>query len=186
MRTIGGPTYGIIALLFVAAANLGTAVAGVYSSSIGLRHFPALQHMRWPTLLLISIVPVGVVGLVIPDLFFANFGTFLAFIGVGFAPLCGIQITDYYFLRGRRVDVRGLFEGGPASTYAYWGGFNPASIIGMAAGVGTYLYLLNPVTYASRSPYEFLTASLPTAVIAGVAFAIVTLIVNKPAGKGGY
>ncbi len=186
MRTIGGPVYGIIALIFVAAANLGTAVAGVYSSSIGLRHFPALQNLHWPTLLLISILPVGVVGLIIPDLFFANFGTFLAFIGLGFAPLCGIQITDYYFLRGRRVDVRGLFEGGPTSTYAYWRGFNPASIIGMAAGVGAYLYLLNPITYVSRSPYEFVTASLPAAVAAGVAFAIVTLVVNKPAGKGGY
>lgn len=186
MRTVGGPVYGIIALIFVAAANLGTAVAGVYSSSIGLRHFPALQHLHWPTLLLISILPVGVVGLFIPDLFFANFGTFLAFIGLGFAPLCGIQIVDYYLLRGRRVDVRGLFEGEPSSTYAYWGGFNPASIVGMAAGVGTYLYLLNPITYASSSPYEFLTASLPSMVAAGVAFAIVTLVVNKPAGKGGY
>jgi NCS1 family nucleobase:cation symporter-1 len=127
-----------------------------------------------------------VVGLLIPDLFFANFGTFLAFIGLGFAPLCGIQIVDYYLLRGRRVDVRGLFEGGPSSTYAYWGGFNPASIVGMAAGVGTYLYLLNPITYVSNSPYEFLTASLPSMVTAGVAFAIVTLIVNKQAGKGGY
>ena len=133
MRTVGGPVYGAIALLFVAAANLGTAVAGVYSSSIGLRHFPALQNLNWPTLLLISIVPVGIVGLLIPDLFFANFGTFLAFIGLGFAPLCGIQIADYYLLRGRRIDVRGLFEGGTGGTYVYWGGFNPASIIGMPA-----------------------------------------------------
>ncbi|MEO6607787.1 MAG: cytosine permease [Aestuariivirga sp.] len=186
MRSIGGPFYGVIALLFVAAANLGTAVAGVYSSSIGLRHFPALQHLNWPALLLISILPVGVVGLFIPDLFFANFGTFLAFIGLGFAPLCGIQIADYYFLRGRSVDPRGLFEGGPRSTYRYWGGFNPASIIGMAAGVGTYLYLLNPISYASNPPYQYITASLPTAVVAGVVFAIVTLAVNKPAKKGGY
>lgn len=186
MRSIGGPFYGAIALLFVAAANLGTAVAGVYSSSIGLRHFPALQHLNWPALLLISILPVGLVGLFIPDLFFANFGTFLAFIGLGFAPLCGIQIVDYYFLRGRSVDPRGLFEVGPQSTYRYWGGFNPASLIGMAAGVGTYLYLLNPVTYASSSPYQYITASLPAAALAGVVFAIVTLAVNKPAKKGGY
>lgn len=186
MRSIGGPFYGVIALLFVAAANLGTAVAGVYSSSIGLRHFPALQHLNWPALLLISILPVGLVGLFIPDLFFANFGTFLAFIGLGFAPLCGIQIADYYFLRGRSVDPRGLFEGGPQSTYRYWGGFNAASIIGMAAGVGTYLYLLNPISYASNPPYQYITASLPTAMVAGVVFAIVTLAVNRPAKKGGY
>lgn len=186
MRTVGGPTYGIIALLFVAAANLGTAVAGVYSSSIGLRHFPALQHLSWPMLLLVSIAPVGIVGLFIPELFFANFGTFLAFIGLSFAPLCGIQITDYYFLRRRRVDARGLFDGGPQGSYRFWGGFNVASIVAMIAGVLTYLYLLNPITYVSRWPYEYVTASLPTAVIAGAVYALLTVFVVRPSGKGGY
>jgi len=186
MRTVGGPVYGVIALLFVAAANLGTAVAGVYSSSIGLRHFPALQHLHWPTLLLLSIAPVGVVGLFIPELFFANFGTFLAFIGLGFAPLCGIQIVDYYLLRRRRIDPRGLFAGGRGSAYRFWGGFNPASLAGMVAGVATYLYFLNPITYASQWPYEFLTASLPAAAVAGLAHALATVLVVKPAGKGDY
>ncbi|MDR0808027.1 MAG: cytosine permease [Gemmobacter sp.] len=186
MRTVGGPIYGIIALLFVAAANLGTAVAGIYSSSIGLRHFPALQNLHWPTLLLLSIVPVGIVGLVIPDLFFANFGTFLAFLGLGFAPLCGIQIVDYYLLRRRRIDVRGLFDSSENSAYRFWGGFNPACLIAMAAGVLTYLYLLDPLTYESRWPYEYLTASLPTAVVAAVVYALVTILWVKPAGKGDY
>lgn len=186
MRTVGGPIYGVIALLFVAAANLGTAVAGVYSSSIGLRHFPALQNLRWPALLLISIAPVGIVGLFIPELFFANFGTFLAFIGLGFAPLCGIQITDYYFLRKRSIDVRGLMESGPHSAYRFWGGFNPASIVAMGAGILTYLYLLNPITYASRWPYEYVTASLPTAIVAGGVYALVTTLMVRRSGKGGY
>ncbi len=186
MRSIGGPIYGVIALLFVAAANLGTSVAGVYASSIGLRHFPALQRLSWPMLLLISIAPVAIVGVVIPELFFANFGTFLAFIGLGFAPLCGIQIADYYFLRGRRVSVRGMFETGPGGAYRFWGGFNPAALIAMAAGIACYLYLLDPITYASRWPYDILTASLPTAVVAGIVHVIVTNILVKPAGKGGY
>jgi NCS1 family nucleobase:cation symporter-1 len=186
MRTIGGPTYGIIALIFVAAANLGTSVAGVYASSIGLRHFPTLQNLSWPMLLLLSIAPVAVVGVVIPELFFANFGTFLAFIGVSFAPLCGIQIVDYYVLRKRRVSVRGLFETGTQSDYRFWGGFNIASLIAMAVGVGCYLYLLNPLTYVSRWPYELLTASLPTAAVAALVYWIVTLAIVKPAGKGDY
>lgn len=50
----------------------------------------------------------------------------------------------------------------------------------------TYLYLLNPVSYASHSPYEFLTASLPTAVVSGIVYAVITLAVNKPSGKGSY
>jgi NCS1 family nucleobase:cation symporter-1 len=34
--------------------------------------------------------------------------------------------------------------------------------------------------------YDFLTASLPTAVVAGAVYALITLLVVKPAGKGGY
>lgn len=186
MRAVGGPVYGVIALLFVAAANLGTAVAGVYASSIGLRHVPAFSKLSWPMLLLISIAPVGVVGLFIPELFFANFGTFLAFIGLGFAPLCGIQIADYYLLRRRHINVRGLFVGGEGKPYHFWGGVNPAAILAMAAGVGTYLYLLNPITYVSRWPYEFTTAALPTLVVGAVVYVLATLMLVKPNGKGDY
>lgn len=53
-------------------------------------------------------------------------------------------------------------------------------------GFGTYLYLLNPVSYASHSPYEFLTASLPTAVVGGLVYLIATLAIVRPAGKGDY
>ena len=38
------------------------------------------------------------------------------------------------------------------------------------------LYLLNPVSYASRAPYDILTASLPTAVVAGVVVALDTVV----------
>jgi len=186
MRTIGGPVYGIIALLFVAAANLGTAVAGVYASAIGLRHFPGLDRVSWPKLLLITIAPVVLVGLFIPELFFANFGSFLAFIGMAFAPLCGIQIADYFFLRHRRIDVRAMFVGGPGTTYRFWSGFNPAALLAMAGGCGTYLYFLNPLTYVSHAPYDYTTATLPTLVVSGLIHIVVTRIVVKPAGKGGY
>ncbi|TGP18207.1 MULTISPECIES: cytosine permease [unclassified Mesorhizobium] len=186
LRTIGGPIYGVVALIFVAAANLGTAVAGVYASSIGLRHIPVLSRSPWPVLLAISLAPVAIVGLLIPEMFFANFGTFLAFIGLGFAPLCGIQIVDYYFIRRGNVNVRGLFETGPNAEYRYWGGFNPASIIAMVCGFVTYNYILNPISYASRFPYEYLTASLPTAVVGGGVYWLLTILFVRPAGKGGY
>ncbi|MBC8050333.1 MAG: cytosine permease [Chitinophagales bacterium] len=186
LRTVGGPTYGVIALLFVGAANLGTTMAGIYASAIGLRHIPGLERLGWPWLLFITILPVALVGLLIPELFFASFGMFLAFIGVGFAPLCGIQITDYYVLRRGRVDVRGLFEDKPQSAYRYWGGFNIAALIAMAAGVMIYLYLLNPVTYEARWPYQFVTASLPSALGAAIVYWVVTRLLVIPAGHGAY
>ena len=183
---LGGNTYGVIALLFVIAANLGTAIAGVYATGIGLRQVPAFADTPWSVIVLMGLLPVAAVSILVPDLFFSNFGTFLAFIGVFFAPLCAIQIVDFFLLRGQRINIRGIYQHGEGTPYHYWGGFNPAAIVAMAAGFGTYLYLLNPVSFASHSPYEYLTASLPTAFVGGLVYLILTLTIVKPAGKGDY
>lgn len=183
---LGGSFYGVIALLFIIAANFGTAVAGVYATAVGLKQIPALGRTGWKTVLLIGLVPVAVVGIVLPDLFFDNFGSFLAFIGVFFAPLCAIQIVDFLLLRRQRINIRGIYQTGPGSPYQYWAGFNPAAILGMAAGFFTYLYLLNPLSYVSAPSYEYLTASLPTAVVGGVVYWIATLVIVRPAKLGDY
>jgi len=131
--------------------------------------------------------PLGiVVCIVIQEWFFNNFGTFLAFIGVTFAPLVAIQIVDYFILRKQKISVRALYERSPDSDYAYWGGFNIAALAAMVVGFFVYIYLLDPLTYESHSPYEYLTASLPTAVVAGVVYLILTKILVQPAKKGGY
>lgn len=186
LRTVGGTTYAIVALAFVTAANLGTTVAGIYCSAIGLRNYSFAEKLPWPVLLAATIAPVALVGVLLPELFFANFGTFLAFIAITFAPICGMQIVDYYILRKGRISVRAIFEGRAGTAYRFWGGVNPAAIAGMAAGFCTYIYLLNPITYESRFPYEYISASLPTVVVAGLVYYLVTRLVVMPAGKGGY
>lgn len=186
LTQLGGPVNGAIALLFVIAANFGTAMIGVYASAVGLKHIPAMGRLSWKMTLLIAIAPVALVGIFLPDLFFNSFGSFLAFIGVFFAPLVAIQITDYFLIRGQKISIRAIYDPSPDSAYGYWAGFNPAAILGMAAGFFTYIYLLDPLTYASHSPYEYLTASLPTAVVGGLVYFIVTKLLVKPAKRGGY
>ncbi|HEV7986399.1 MAG TPA: cytosine permease, partial [Steroidobacteraceae bacterium] len=178
LRSVGGPTYAIIALVFVSAANFGTAITGIYSSAIGLRNFAAVERMSWSTLLLITIAPVALVGALIPELFFARFGAFLAFLGVAFAPLCGIQIADYFLLRRRVIDIRAIYGRDPAKPYRSIGGFNPAALLALGLGCAIYLKLLNPLTYASSGPYRFLTASLPAATCAAGCYLIVTRLIG--------
>lgn len=184
--TLGGPLFGSIALLFVIAANLGTAVIGVYASALGLRHLPVINTLPWKWVLVLAIAPVAAVGIAIPDAFFNNFGTFLAFIGVMFAPLCGIQIVDYFFLRQQQISIRSLYDTSPRARYYFLGGFNLAAILAMAIGFGVYIYLLDPVAYTSRAPYQYLTASLPTFFVGGLSYWLLTLILNKPRNWGGY
>jgi NCS1 family nucleobase:cation symporter-1 len=185
LRTVGGPGYAIVSLAFVTAANFGTTTAGIYASAIGLRNFSGLQRRSWTTLLLITIMPVALVGIFIPELFFAKFGNFLAFIGVAFAPLCGIQITDYFVLRRRRIDIRAIYEVQAGRPYYFWRGINPAAILALAAGCCTYVSLLNPLTYHSRGPYAYMTASLPAAAAAALVYLLASVFVIR-AGRGGY
>lgn len=168
LRTVGGPAYALVALAFVTAANFGTAIAGIYASSLGLRNFRALERRSWDALLAITLAPVACVGVFIPELFFAGFGNFLALIGVAFAPLCGIQVADYFFVMRRRVSLHGLYDHTPSSPYWYRGGWNPAALTALAAGCAVYVALLDPLTYASARPYRFMTASLPAALAAGL------------------
>jgi nucleobase:cation symporter-1, NCS1 family len=185
LRIVGGPTYAIISLAFVTAANFGTTTAGIYASAIGLRNFAALQKWTWTTLLLITIAPVALVGIFIPELFFAKFGNFLALIAVAFAPLCGIQIVDYFVLRRGRIDIRAIYASEPGRPYYFWRGVNPAAMIALAAGCLTYVAILNPLSYDSAALYPFLTASLPSAVAAALVYFLTSLLVIR-AGRGGY
>src|SRR5699024_5851932 len=83
-------------------------------------------------------------------LFFAgpfsdNVDQFMAFIGLMIAPMVGIQIADWYFLRrGKKLQISGLYQHNRMSCYWYMGGFNPAGIIALVVGSLTYQLMLNP------------------------------------------
>ena len=122
LRNVGGHVAAIIALSFVAAANFGTSIADIYASTIGLRNFRRLEKLPWLVVLLMTIMPVAFLGMFVPELVFNRFGTILALVGVCFAPLCGIQIADYFVLRRGHIDVPAIYETHPGSRYYFLGG----------------------------------------------------------------
>jgi NCS1 family nucleobase:cation symporter-1 len=182
-----GAAGAIPALLFIVLANVGTTMVGVYVSAIGFRQIPAVQNrMSWDATTAMALVPAAIVVIFFGTWFFDHFGTFLAFLGVAFAPLVGIGIVDYYVLRRRRVSARALFDLSSRGSYHFWGGVNPAGIAGLVVGAVVYMLLLNPKTYVSHMPFQYISATLPSAFMAAVAYYAVTRLVVMPAGKGGY
>jgi NCS1 family nucleobase:cation symporter-1 len=182
----GGNVIGVILLVFVIIADLGTVVVGVYSSAIGLRQVAGVSKLSWNATTLLAVLPAFVIVGIFPDQVFDRFGTFLAFLGVCFGPVCGIQIADYFLLRRQTLDAHGLYDRTRAGAYRYWAGFNPVGFVSFAAGVVVYLYLLDPVTYSSRTPFEFLGASIPSVFVAGLVYYVGTRLVLVPARRGGY
>jgi NCS1 family nucleobase:cation symporter-1 len=183
---IGGPIFGVLALTFIVLANIGTAVVGSYAATVALRQVPAVRKTSWVFSTLIAVSPALVLAGFFSQAVFDNFSIFLAFLGIAFAPICGLQIVDYFFLRRQTYDVGSLYNKRRSSLYYYWGGINPVGFLAFVAGVATYLYLLDPVTYISRAPFQFMTASIPTIVVSGVVYWVGTRMFLLPRRKGGY
>nr|WP_239028289.1 cytosine permease [Pseudonocardia acidicola] len=184
---VGGPVIGVLLLLFIVIADLGTVMVGVYASAIALRQVPGrLNRSSWQTTILVATLPAFVLVGFFPNLVFSHFSTFLSFLGVCFGPICGIQIVDYFVLRRQRLDVPGLYDRTRSGVYRFWGGVNPVGILAFVVGIATYLFLLDPVTYQSRAPFQYLTASLPSIVVAGAVYWLGARFVLRPMGVGGY
>jgi NCS1 family nucleobase:cation symporter-1 len=178
---------GVIAIIFIALANIGTAIVGIYASAIGLKQIPALQYRlsyRWTTLIVMA--PVIVVCALFQTPFMSHILTFMYFLGLVFAPICAVQIVDYYVFRKNILHLPSLFDYSREGRYFFWAGVNPAGFIATGVGFAVYYWLLNPVTYAQHFPFKWISASIPTIIVTGIVYWLLTQFWIIPMKKGGY
>jgi NCS1 family nucleobase:cation symporter-1 len=186
VETAGTPT-AVVLLLFTILANVGTCAIGTYGVAIGIFSVPAAERrLSWNATTLLLLVPVLAITALWPDDFYDNAGTFMAFLGVAFAPLAGIMIVDFHILRRQRLSLDALYGRNGDGGYRYLGGFNPAGVVALLAGFGTYLYLLDPYKLTPREPYKYISAGIPSAIVAGVVFLVLTRLFVMRRGWGGY
>jgi nucleobase:cation symporter-1, NCS1 family len=190
---ITGLWMGLVAVLFIGLANVGTAIVGVYATMIGLKQIPALQYrLSWRWTAAITLGPVAIIAALFATPFMDNITTFMYLLGVVFAPICGIQIVDYYGFRKQRLHVPSLYDYSSAGRYYFWGGFNLAALAATVAGMVFYWFLLDPVTYENRFligdtiVFQWTSASIATIVVTGGVFWALTRFVVIPLRKGGY
>ena len=180
MIGVGGPVFGVIALVFMIFANIGTTMVGTYAAALGLKQVPSIdRRVSWKWSVFLVLVPVLVVSTVFAEVFMANYGTFLAFAGVTLGPMCGMQIVDYYVVRRQELDVRGLYSADGRGAYWYFGGFNPAGFLAIAAGVTTYLIVLDPVHFTPGPGFEYLSATIPATIVSGVVYLVLAQLTPR-------
>jgi len=187
LMKFGGVNLGIAALVFLAMANIGTAIVGAYVASIGLKQIPIFQKgVSWNWVTFIVLLPVALIAVFIPDVFMDNTGSFFAFLGVFFAPVCGIQIVDYFLLRREKLNVDGMYASHVGSPYYYIGGVNPVAALAVLAGFFCYVYLLNPVSYVSSGAFKYIGASVPALIISAMVHYVGTRLYTLPKQIGDY
>ncbi|GLY69548.1 cytosine permease [Amycolatopsis taiwanensis] len=187
MVPLGGVVLGMIALAFVGFANITSVVAQGYSSMVALKGGGGrlLRRVPWPVLAGGILLPAAVL-VFFPGAVYDNYSQFVSWGATLVAPLCAVQLVDYFLLRRGRLALRDLYLSSAKSRYGFWRGVNPAAFASVAAGAVTYALLLNPVTYEPAGPFRYLTASLPAVVVAGALHYLLTICVVRPLGKGGY
>lgn len=96
----GGVVIGVTLMVFLLVANIGTAMMGIYAASLAVRQLPKAEKLGWKTTIFIVSIPAMIIVALFARSADSFFSVFLAFLGVAFAPICGIQIADWFFLRG--------------------------------------------------------------------------------------
>lgn len=187
MVPLGGAWLGALALVFVAFANLTSLASIVYSTCLALRQAGGrfLTRVPWPWLCAGFFVLPALLAF-FPGLLYDQFLLFVTWTGAFLAAICGTVIADYFVLRKQRIDMRGLYSAGAASPYHFTGGFNIAALLSTGLGAVTYVLLYNPQTLETRPAFNLLTASVPAVVVAGVAHLLLTAVLVRRSGRGGY
>lgn len=186
MIPLGGAVLGIAALGFVAFANLTSMVAEAYSGISAIRGLnERIRFVRWGVLSAIFLAPVALI-VCFPETVYDNYGRFLSWVAIVVAPLCAIQLVDFFLLRGRRMNLRDLYRPTETSRYAFWAGYNPMAFAALAIGALSYALLLHPVTYEPSGAFSLLGASVPAFIVSGAIYWLGTQVLVRRAGRGGY
>ncbi|UQS22901.1 cytosine permease [Amycolatopsis thermalba] len=187
MVPLGGAALGVLALAFVGFANITSVVAQGYSSLVALKGGGGrlLRRVPWALMAAGILAPAAVL-VFFPAAVYDNYSRFVSWGAILVAPLCSVQVVDYFVLRHARLRVRDLYLPNRESCYGFWRGFNPAAFVAVAAGAVTYALLLNPVTYEPAGPFRYLTASLPAVVVSGVLHYVLTVLIVRRRARGGY
>ncbi|PSS57771.1 cytosine permease [Pseudomonas sp. BBP2017] len=187
MRLAGGVGFGVVALAFLALANLTGMVNILYTAVIGLRQLAGerLRSVRWGALVgLFCVIPVLIV-LCFPGIY-DGFFIFLVWTSALNSALAGIGIADYFFLRHQRVNLRHVYAAPGASPVRFCKGFNPIALLALVAGFAIYVVVFNPQTLANTSFFTFATASLPSCLLAGLVHYGLTRLLATRLGWGAY
>lgn len=127
-----------LALVFIVIVldNWTINVLNLYTAGLSLSNMFEKLGRFWTTLMA-SVV--GVALSAIPDVV-NRFTEFMSALGNFFAPLAGILIFDYLFLKRTQIDVVGLFEReGP---YWYLKGANPVALAWTVIGFLIYMFVI--------------------------------------------
>lgn len=186
MLKLAGVGLGIMALCFIAVANVTSCGTITYTMCLGLKGLKSLQNKSWGTVVGVFCAIVAVALICGADWIYDHFYIMLGVTCVFYVPMTAIAAVDYFLLRKQKLEVRSLFNLTNTSKYSFWGGFNWVAIIIFVATAFFYLVFFNPATLAYKPIFAYCTASLGAGIPCAIVYYIVMKLFVVKSGKGGY
>jgi NCS1 nucleoside transporter family len=124
----------LLILIVIIFDNWTINVLNLYTGGLSVNNIFEKIGRFWTTL------AIGVLGVALsafPSLVNGYVG-FTTALGNLFAPLAGVLLADYLFLRRGRIDVPALYQ--PHGVYWYWKGANLIAVAWVLAGFGLYFF----------------------------------------------
>ena len=171
MVPIGGVVLGVLALLFVALANVTSTAVSLFASGLALRHLPALRGRSWRTVVLITALPC-VPFVLWPHTLYDLGDAFLAYNGTMYAPISGILFVDYFLLRGQRLSLWAVFEDDASGAYHHTRGYSWLALAALLLGQVVYVWLYNPLSGATHDLARFAPPSIAAFLLSGLVYGV--------------
>lgn len=180
MVPFGGAVLGVAVLIFIAFANITSMSSIVYSTILAIRQSSGglLAKVPWKVLTA-SFFVVPAIMTFFPQFMYEQFMIFVSVSGAFLTALCGVALADYFIVRKQRIDLREMHLGQRGTLYAYPAGVNWAGIVALLLGAVFYLWLYNPITLETQAAFSVITASLPAAIVAAVAYLLLHRVLHR-------
>ena len=149
-------------VILIILENWTINVLNLYTGGLSLANMFQGLGRFWTTL------AIGVLGIVLSmqPTVVQGYMQYTTALGNLFAPITGVLLADYLFVKRGRLQIAALFQrGGP---YWYWHGINPVAILWMILGLFTYFYI----------PVQFMQ-SLTTVLITGAGYWVTMLVLRS-------
>ena len=101
---VGEPDFPTPAPVLAAAQEFLASGNVFYTAALGLRHIRALQDLPWRALAALTCVPV-LAYVVVPSTLYDHGAAFLTYNATMFAPISGILLVDYFWLRRQQLSL---------------------------------------------------------------------------------
>jgi NCS1 nucleoside transporter family len=126
----------LLFLIVIALDNWTINVLNLYTGGLSLSNMFERLGRFWTTVI-ISIL--GIALSAAPSVV-TGYTTYVGMLGNVFAPIAGVLLADYVFVKRMKIDLKALFQ--PNGSYWYWHGVNPIAVAWTLLGFLAYMFVI--------------------------------------------